>query len=93
MRSRSVPMSGIAANPTTSLSPVAYMKDRVAFEGDAIALYDEEGIEIVRWVKDEWVEDPDVVLSIVNAVRLFYQDGPRAVKRVIGLCDDVDEVK
>ena len=41
----------------------------VEFGQEHIALHDRKG-EIVRWVMDEWVEDPSVVLSIVNAVHL-----------------------
>lgn len=93
MRQRVVTASEVAAHPTKSLSPSAYMQDRVAIEGDAVVLYDEAGTEIVRWLSDEWVEDPDVVYSIVNAVRVFYKDGPSAVRRIIGRCADVDEVK
>lgn len=44
-------------------------KNKVEFGSDYIAICDDEG-EIVRWVKDEWVENPDVVFSIANGVKL-----------------------
>ena len=39
---------------------------------DFVSISDREG-EIVRWVLPEWVEDPKVVLSIANAVKLAEQ--------------------
>lgn len=41
---------------------------------DAIRIYDAGDREIVGWIKDEWIEDPDVVFSIVNAVLLKLTD-------------------
>lgn len=30
--------------------------------------------EIVHWVSDEWEEDPSIVPSIANAIKLAYKD-------------------
>jgi|TARA_R110001592_G_C13073511_1_gene742015 hypothetical protein len=30
--------------------------------------------EIVHWVSDEWEEDPSIVPSITNAIKLAYTD-------------------
>jgi len=30
--------------------------------------------EIVHWVSDEWEEDPTIVPSIANAIKLAYKD-------------------
>lgn len=42
---------------------------------DYITIYDHEGTELVHWVEDEWIEDPEVVISIANAIHLFYTKG------------------
>ena len=54
------------------------------FAADAIYIRDDEG-EIVSWVMQEWIDDPKVVLSIVNAVRIALQDGPEALRATIGM--------
>jgi hypothetical protein len=41
------------------------------------------GAEIVHWIEDEWVEDPQVVFSIVEAVRLAGTEGAHAVERKV----------
>jgi hypothetical protein len=41
----------------------------IEFGKDFIAIYDRHG-EVVRWVMQEWIEDPSIVLSIANAVRI-----------------------
>jgi len=43
--------------------------DEIEFGEDYVSISDEQG-EVVRWVMQEWVEDPTVVLSIANAVRI-----------------------
>ena len=65
-----------------SLSAREYLPD-VRIEGDRISLYDEDGKEVVGWVSDEWVEDPDVVYAIVNAVRIAYERGVSYVAELI----------
>lgn len=44
-----------------------------------IRIADAEGREIVMWERSEWREDPSIVPSIVNAVRLALAEGPEAV--------------
>lgn len=39
-----------------------------------VHLGDSEG-EIVSWVESEWIEDPEVVISIVHAVRFLIEFG------------------
>lgn len=48
----------------------------------AICISDEDG-EIVYWDRAEWEEDPDVVAVIANAVKLYYTEGPAALRRRI----------
>ena len=50
---------------------------------DCIAIYDVNE-EIVYWQQDEWLEDPSVALSIANAIRMYYEEGPMAIKEAIG---------
>lgn len=44
------------------------MKFRTVFGKDYIRIESQDGIEAAIWTQDEWVEDPQVVMSIVNAV-------------------------
>jgi len=39
--------------------------------------------EIVCWVQDEWEEDPTIVPAICNAIKMFYLDGPAALRASI----------
>lgn len=55
----------------------------IEFALDGIYIRDEHG-EIVCWVEDEWKEDPDVVYSIVNAVRMYYEEGSSKLRETIG---------
>ena len=50
------------------------MKLIVEFNEDAIGIHDEDENEIVYWTKDEWIDDPEIVFSIVNAVKLAYTE-------------------
>lgn len=43
----------------------------VVIEDDIISI-NEKGQEIAMWIKDEWVDDPNVVFSIANAIKLAY---------------------
>jgi len=49
------------------------MKYTVIYHEDAIEIQDSEGNEVLYWVEDEWVENPQVVFSIVNAAVLAAQ--------------------
>lgn len=49
---------------------------------DAIYLRDDKG-EIVSWTQKEWEEDPSVVVSIVNAVKLYAFFGPERLRHTI----------
>ena len=48
------------------------MKHRIEFGKDYIRIYKGKK-EIVGWTIDEWVEDPQIVFSICNAIRLAYK--------------------
>jgi hypothetical protein len=41
-------------------------------EDSVTVLHNQE--EIVHWVSDEWEEDPSIVPSIANAIKIAYED-------------------
>jgi len=46
---------------------------KVIFDVESIAIVNDDGSnEHLFWHKDEWIEDPEVVFSIVNAIKLTY---------------------
>ena len=45
------------------------MKQRIDFGDDYISISDKQG-EIVYWDINEWIQEPQVVFSIVNAVKM-----------------------
>lgn len=49
-------------------------------KGGMIRILDPDGNEVVAWADEEWIEDPQVVYAIVNAVKLFYDEGADAVR-------------
>ena len=55
----------------------------IEFSTDGIYIHDEHG-EIVSWVEDEWINDHEVVFAIANAIRLYYEEGPQALRKRIG---------
>ncbi|MEU1159193.1 hypothetical protein ABZ369_40320 [Streptomyces sp. NPDC005918] len=54
----------------------------VVLDADSIYLSDDEG-EIVMWTQSEWVDDPELVLNIANAISIGYQYGAAAVRSCI----------
>jgi len=53
----------------------------IEFSKDSITIYIQGGgPELVTWTKDEWIEDPSIVLSIANAIKMYYTDYDRLVK-------------
>ena len=58
----------------------------IEFGEDYIRIY-EEGMapdeDIVYWTHEEWKEDPDVVFSIANAVRIASTHGTRYLKDML----------
>ncbi len=51
---------------------------------DSIVLMDEKG-EIVYWDKQEWIDDPSLVLSIANAINQGHVNGGSAVRLLINI--------
>jgi hypothetical protein len=49
---------------------------------EEIEISDEYG-RIVYWVADEWRENPEVTLAIVNAIDLYYREGPAALRKLM----------
>lgn len=44
----------------------------IVTESSVTIIHDNE--EIAHWISDEWEEDPDIVPSISNAIKLAYTD-------------------
>jgi hypothetical protein len=49
---------------------------RVIFGDDYISIETTKGDEVIYWDKAEWEEEPDVVFSICNAVKLASENDP-----------------
>jgi hypothetical protein len=50
---------------------------------DYIAIYD-KGEELVRWVEDEWLEEPALAINLANAIHLYYTRGPEFIREKLG---------
>lgn len=49
------------------------MRTEVVVTEDSVTiLHNDE--EIVHWISDEWEEDPSIVPSIANAIKIAYED-------------------
>jgi len=57
-------------------------KDNVYIRDDFISIADDEG-EVVRWVRDEWLEEPDIVVTIANAINLASEEDNDGVRKIL----------
>jgi len=57
-------------------------KDNVYIRDDFISIADDEG-EVVRWVRDEWLEEPDIVVTIGNAINLASEEDNDGVRKIL----------
>lgn len=59
------------------------MKKRyqIEFGEDFITISDNK-VEVVHWVQNEWEEDPSVVFSIANAIKLACEG--KEIRKIIG---------
>jgi hypothetical protein len=55
----------------------------VSIGTDYIAIYD-QGEELVRWVEDEWLEEPRLAINLANAINLYYTRGPQYIRERLG---------
>lgn len=60
---------------------------KLAIDSESVNIYidngeDQDPTHIVYWHEDEWVEDPSIVISIVNAVDLFHTNKEELLKRL-----------
>lgn len=57
----------------------------IAHDGDCPAIYinDHEG-EVVMWIYDEIVEDPEAWTASMHAVAMAVREGPGAVRKFLG---------
>ena len=60
---------------------------KLSIDNESVEIYIENGIDkdptqICYWHIDEWEEDSSVVISILNAVQLFYTDKKELLNRL-----------
>ena len=56
---------------------------RVDIGADHVALFDRDQ-ELVYWTQQEWEEDPSLVITIANAIRILYEEGGQGIRDRIG---------
>lgn len=56
---------------------------RVAAETNFVSVCDPLG-EVIHWGRNEWVENPDVVATIVRLIRVNFKQGSIGVRQAIG---------
>ena len=59
-----------------------YNQARVEIEDDYVAIFDCNG-EIVRWIDDEWMDDPTIIPSIATAIALSLTKGPEELRNIL----------
>lgn len=52
---------------------------------DEVVINDRDGNEIVKWVRKEWEDDPSILPSISNAIKLSYEGKYDEIKHLIGV--------
>jgi hypothetical protein len=40
----------------------------------------QDDLEIVKWVQDEWIEDPTIITAIANAIHMAHTDPAKLMK-------------
>lgn len=55
------------------------MSVNVEIRADYIVIADEKS-EIMYWDRQEWLDDPDVIVPITNAIRIAYTEGGEALR-------------
>lgn len=55
------------------------MSVNIEILADYIIIADEKG-EIVYWDRQEWLEDPDVIVPITNAIHIAHTEGAEALR-------------
>jgi len=55
----------------------------IVFGEESIHIMDGK-TEVVMWTKQEWIDDPEVVFSIANAIKIALTDEPQKVAQIIG---------
>lgn len=62
---------------------------KLALDSESVNIYIDNGenkepTHIVYWHEDEWLEDPSIVVSIINAIQLFYTNPKELLNRLYG---------
>lgn len=55
----------------------------VVRDQNEVTIFDDNGVEVVKWVRDEWEEDPTIIPAIRNAIKLANQGRVDEIKRLI----------
>jgi hypothetical protein len=59
----------------------------VAIFEDEVYICDQDGIRVASWIKQEWIDDPSVLNSIVNAIAISLLSGTKKLKEMISKKD------
>ena len=51
----------------------------IEIENEYVCISDDKG-EIVYWHHEEWEEDPSIVPSILNAIKIYYTQGVNSLR-------------
>jgi len=52
--------------------------------GGGLYIYGGNGKEIMSWTEDEWKDDSTVPVAMANAVKIFYEKGEEALRKLCG---------
>lgn len=55
----------------------------VLFTAESVHIRHPSGCELIAWDMQEWVDDPAVVFSIAQAIKIVYQQGPDALRTLL----------
>lgn len=69
------------------ITETSYGSKNVVRDHDEVTIYDDNGQEVVKWIRDEWEEDPSVIPAIKNAIKLANEGKIDELKQRIGFTE------
>lgn len=70
--------------PTWALQvALTFERGSIEIENDHVTISDQHG-EIAHWIVDEWTKDPSMATAMANAIKIFYEQGPGVLRKLIG---------
>jgi hypothetical protein len=48
-----------------------------------VRIEDDEGNKVAGWVRQEWIDDPNIFATMINAVAIALTKGAKEVKKMI----------